>query len=178
MFFWKASAFSDQSREGEEDAWPLWTKFAGDRPLNYRFLEDELSDFYAADQKIGSIITYFAVISLIISCLGLLGLISFVTEQKTKEIGIRKVLGATLSTIVKLISKEFFILVVIGNIIAWPIGYYTVNKWIQDFAYRIDLKPWIFLFASFIVLIITMLTISYQTIKAGRMNPVDSLRYE
>ena len=113
-----------------------------------------------------------------IACLGLLGLTIFTVERRIKEIGIRKVLGASISTIVFLISKEFLKWVLIANLIAWPIAYYFMNKWLENFAYRAEMNVWIFFLSAFIALLIALLTVSSQTIKAATANPVKSLRYE
>ena len=126
----------------------------------------------------GTLLTYFAGLAILIACLGLFGLASFTTEQRTKEIGIRKVLGASTGGIITLLSKDFMILVVISNIIAWPIAYYSMNNWLQDFAYRIDIDLLIFLATAILSILIALFTVSFKTTKAAIANPVESLRYE
>jgi putative ABC transport system permease protein len=117
-------------------------------------------------------------LAIVLACLGLFGLASFTAERRIKEIGIRKVLGASVSSIVFLLGKDFSLLVLIANIVAWPIGYYVMHRWLQDFAYRIDIGWWIFILAAVAVFVITLLTISYQSFKAANTNPADTLRYE
>jgi putative ABC transport system permease protein len=123
-------------------------------------------------------VTAFSILAVLIACLGLLGLVAFVIERRTKEIGIRKVLGASVSGIVGLLTKEFVALVVTANIIAWPTAYFILNRWLQNFAYRISLNVWDFLLAGVLALIIAFLTLSYQAIKAATANSVEALRYE
>ncbi|MCG3156380.1 MAG: hypothetical protein DKINENOH_03004 [bacterium] len=155
-----------------------WKEFSGGQPFTAYFLDDRLERFYRADQALGRLFGIFAGVGIFISCLGLLGLVTYATEQRTKEIGIRKVLGATTSTVVSLLSKEFLKLVAIANLIAWPVSYYLINGWLQDFAYRIDLGWGIFVAAGGLALLIALLTVSAQTVRAALANPVDSLRYE
>jgi putative ABC transport system permease protein len=123
-------------------------------------------------------LTYFAVLTVFVACLGLFGLASFTTEQRTKEIGIRKVLGASVSNIILLLSKDFLKLVVIANIIAWPIAFYFVNSWLQNFAYRTSVNWLFFLLTGVLSLIIALFTVSIQSANSARANPVESLRYE
>jgi putative ABC transport system permease protein len=124
------------------------------------------------------IISYFTLLAIFISCLGLSGLASFTSEQRTKEIGIRKAMGASVKGIALLLSKEFTKCVLIANIIAWPIAYFVFNKWLEDYAYRTTIPFWIFLSATLLALVIALLTVSYQAIKAARANPIEALRYE
>jgi putative ABC transport system permease protein len=126
----------------------------------------------------GFILKYSAILAILIACLGLFGLASFMAEQRTKEIGIRKVLGSSISGITIMLSKEFVKWVIVANIIAWPISYFLMNKWLQNYAYKISISWWIFGLAGLISFIIALLTVSYQSIKAARSNPVNSLRYE
>jgi putative ABC transport system permease protein len=155
-----------------------WKKYAGNEAFDYSFLDQNLGHLYAAEQRTGKIVTAFSLLAVLIACLGLLGLVAFVTERRTKEIGIRKVLGASVSGIVGLLTKEFIALVAIANIIAWPTAYFVLNRWLQNFAYRISLDVWSFLLAGVLALIIAFLTLSYQAIKAALGNPVNALRYE
>lgn len=153
-------------------------EFSPDYPFEYSFLDERINNAYKSEQKLGKIFNYFALIALFIACLGLFGLASFTSEQRTKEIGIRKVVGASVSKIFVLLSKEFIKRILIANIIAWPIAYFAMNKWLQNFAYRINIGIGIFLISGLIALVIAMLTISCQSIKAATANPVDALRYE
>jgi putative ABC transport system permease protein len=156
----------------------IWKKFAPGYPFNYRFLDEALDGLYRSEQRIGTILKYFSTLAIFISCLGLFGLASFMAEQRTKEIGIRKVLGATVSNIVLLLSKEFSKWVLWANIIAWPVAYYAMNRWLQSYAYHINITLWSFLLAAGLALIIALLTVCYQATRAALTNPVDSLRYE
>ncbi|MFZ1289069.1 MAG: ABC transporter permease [Melioribacteraceae bacterium] len=156
----------------------VWKEFAGSEKFYYNFLDDTLAQLYSTEQKIGQITTVFAMLAIFIACLGLFGLATFVTEQRIKEIGIRKVLGASVPELILLLSKEFTKWVILANIIAWPVAYFVMNKWLQDFAYRIDISWNVFVFAGIIALIIALATVSYQAIKAALTNPVESLRYE
>ena len=147
-------------------------------PFEFHFLNENIEQFYQSEKQINRIITSFTILAVFISCLGLFGLSLFMAEQRVKEIGIRKTLGGTVMDIVGLMSRDFLLLVVISNLISWPIAYYFMNNWLQNFAYRVPLSIWIFLVSGFAALVIALLTVSYQTIKAATANPVDSLRYE
>jgi putative ABC transport system permease protein len=125
-----------------------------------------------------TIITYFAILAIIIACLGLFGLASYITEQRTKEIGIRKILGASMSSIVQSLSKEFMTLVLISNIIAWIPAYLLMQDWLEDFAYRTRVGFWVFVIATIVSFVIAFATISFQSIKAARANPVNAIKYE
>ena len=153
-------------------------KFAPEYPFEFSFLDNDINILYESEQKLSKIISYFAFLAIFIACLGLFGLATFLTEQRTKEIGIRKVVGASIPAIITLLSKEFTRWVLLANIIAWPIAYFAMNKWLQNFAYRIGLTIWPFLLAGLAALAIALMTISWQAIKAARSNPVESLRYE
>ncbi|MBN1352786.1 ABC transporter permease [candidate division KSB1 bacterium] len=155
-----------------------WKEQLAGIPFNYYFFDDFLNAQYGSDQRMGSLFKYFSFISILIACLGLLGLASISAEQRTKEIGIRKVLGASTSNVALILSKEFVVWVLISNIIAWPLAYYFMNKWLQDFAYRIDIGLWIFVISGGIALLIALATVSVQAIKAATANPVKSLKYE
>jgi putative ABC transport system permease protein len=156
----------------------VWKKYAGDQEFSWNFLDDNLQRLYAADQRTSEIAGAFAVLAIFIACLGLLGLAAFVTEQRTKEIGIRKVLGASVAEIVALLSKEFVRWVLIANVVAWPLAYYVMNNWLKNFAYKTDISLWIFVASGALALIIALLTVSSHAIKAATANPVNSLRYE
>ncbi|MCP4728129.1 MAG: FtsX-like permease family protein, partial [bacterium] len=137
-----------------------------DYPYRYFFLDETVDRMYNSEKKLGDIFNYFTAIAILISCLGLFGLVSFTAEQKTKEIGIRKVLGASVGSVIKLISKEFLILIVLANLISIPIAWYAMDQWLQKFAYHTDLEVSVFLFAGGIAILIAFLTVSYQSIKA------------
>jgi putative ABC transport system permease protein len=155
-----------------------WRKFLPNAPFNYTFMDEGFSAMYQSEQRIGKIFGMFATLAVFIACLGLFGLAAFTAEQRTKEIGIRKVLGATVFGIVRLLMKEFMILIAIANVIAWPVSYFVMNGWLRDFAYRISIGLWIFIVAGILTLFIAMLTVIFQATKAALMNPIDSLRYE
>jgi putative ABC transport system permease protein len=156
----------------------VWKKYAGDEEFSWNFLDDSLQKLYAADQRTNEIAGAFSVLAIFIACLGLLGLAAFVTEQRTKEIGIRKVLGASVAEIVALLSKEFVKWVLIANVVAWPVAYYVMNNWLKNFAYRTDMSIWIFAVSGILALLIALLTVSSHAIKAATANPVEALRYE
>jgi putative ABC transport system permease protein len=158
-----------------EDIWKA--NFPGE-PLSYTFLDQEFDKIYRNDAKSSGLMSVFAVVAVIISCLGLFGLAAFTAEQRGKEIGIRKVLGATVSGIVSLISVDFIVLVIVALVIASPLAWWLMNMWLQNFAYRIDMQWWVFLLAGIIAVLIAFATISFQAIKAAVANPVKSLRSE
>jgi putative ABC transport system permease protein len=147
-------------------------------PLEFKFFNDEYDNLYHTEQRIGKILGYFSLLAIIISCLGLIGLSSFMTERRTKEIGIRKANGAKSFEIFYLLSKEYIIWVIISIILASPIAWYVMHKWLQIFAYRINISGWVFAQVSAITLLIAVLTVSYQSYKTAGKNPVESLRYE
>ena len=155
-----------------------WKKFAGNQAFDYSFLDQNLAHLYIADQRTSKIASTFSILAIFIACLGLLGLASFVTEQRTKEIGIRKVLGASIPSLLFMLSKEFLKWVLIANIIAWPVAYYAMNNWLNNFAYRVNINLWIFILGGIAALIIALFTISSHAIKAATSNPIKSLRYE
>lgn len=155
-----------------------WSEFLPSLPFSYFFLDSFYDNMYRAEQNMSTIITYFAILAIIIACLGLFGLVSYITEQRTKEIGIRKILGASMSSIIKALSVEFIILVLISNVLAWIPAYIIMNDWLDDFAYRSALSLWIFLFAGVISLVIAFLTISFQSVKAATAQPVNAIKYE
>lgn len=155
-----------------------WKEIYPRYPFEYRFLDDVLQSLYRVEQSIGTVVTVFTVLALFISCLGIFGLSSYTAEQRTKEIGIRRVLGASVSSVIKHISKEFVFLVIIANVIAWPLAYFLISQWLQRFAYRIAMGWLTFVLAGIVVLVLSLFTISWQIIRAATANPVDSLRYE
>lgn len=153
-----------------------YKKYAGNMPFTYSFVDEQFAAQYEADQRVGTLFNFFATIAIFISCLGLFGLATFTAQVKTKEIGIRKVLGASVTSVVALLSKDFIKLVLIAIIIATPLAWYTMNRWLEDFAYRIELQWWMFALAGLLAVVIALLTVSFQSVKAALMNPVKSLR--
>lgn len=147
-------------------------------PLDYFFLDASFEQMHIADKKMGEIFSVFSILAIFVACMGLFGLAAYTSEQKTKEIGVRKVLGASVSNIYLLLSREFLIWVALANIIAWPVAYYVMHKWLQNFAYRVVIGWEIFLVSAGAALAISVVTVSYQSIKAALANPIDSLRYE
>jgi len=156
----------------------IWHKYAGNQAFEYVFFDEYFARAYEAERRTGIIVTVFSILAILIACLGLLGLAAFTTEQRTKEVGIRKILGASVPGIVVLLLKDFAKWVIISNLIAWPVAYFALNKWLEDFAYRIDINLWVFVAASIAAMLIAIFTVSYQSIKAATANPVKSLRYE
>ena len=152
--------------------------FAPAYPYEYSFLDQGVEDLYQAERKLGKIFSTFAFLAIFISCLGIFGLASFTAERRTKEIGIRKVLGATVSHVVLLLSKEFSRWILLANIIAWPIAWYAMQKWLQNFAYRSSLNPLLFLLAGALSMVIAALPVGYHAVKAAIADPISSLRYE
>jgi len=156
----------------------IWKKMAPGMPFAYRFLDESFDNMYRSEQRIGKLAIAFAILAIIIACMGLFGLATYASEQRVKEIGIRKVLGASVSNITQMLSKDFLKLILIASLIAFPIAGWAMYKWLQNFAYRIDIQWWVFLVAAAIALFIAMVTISFQAIKAAVANPVKSLRTE
>jgi putative ABC transport system permease protein len=147
-------------------------------PIDFHFLDDDYDNLYRTEKRIGRIFGYFSLLAIIISCLGLIGLSSFMTERRTKEIGIRKINGAKSVQIFFLLSGEYSLWVMISIIIACPLAWYVMNKWLQNFAYRINPGWWIFALSGAIALLIAFLTVSWQSYRAASKNPVEALRYE
>jgi len=155
-----------------------WRSLAPGLPFSYRFLDDSFDEMYRSEQRVGKIALVFSALAIFIACLGLFGLATFIAEQRTKEIGIRKVLGASVQGIVQMLSKDFIKLVAISFVIAAPAAWYFMHKWLQDFAYRINISWWIFVAAGLAALLTALVTVSFQAIRAAIMNPVKSLRTE
>ncbi|HEX8278011.1 MAG TPA: FtsX-like permease family protein, partial [Segetibacter sp.] len=156
----------------------IWKKLAPGEAFTYSFLNEDFNAMYAAEQRTGKIFIVFAILAIFLACLGLFGLATYAAEQRIKEIGIRKVLGASVLTIAGMLSKDFLKLVMIAAIITFPVAWWAMNKWLQDFAYRINISWWIFLVAGLVAVVIALITISFQAIKAAIANPVQSLRTE
>lgn len=155
-----------------------WDSFNPQGPLEYSFLDEKYAMLYAGEQRTQRIFSAFALIAIVIASLGLFGLATFVAEQRTKEIGVRKVLGASVSGIIQLLSKDFLKLVLIAFVIAVPVSWWAMNKWLQDFANRIHIEWWVFVAGGAVAFLIALLTVSFQAIKAAIANPVKSLRTE
>jgi len=156
----------------------LFKQFNPGFPFKYYFTDDEIANRYKAEYTVSRLSRYFAFLAIFISCLGLFGLVTFTAEQKTKEIGIRKVLGASVTGIVGMLSKDFLTLVVIAAVIAFPIAWWAMHRWLNDFAYRVNIGWWVFVVAGVVALLIALLTISFQSVKAAIANPAKSLRTE
>jgi putative ABC transport system permease protein len=155
-----------------------WQEYQPGYPFEYVFLDENFDRLYRSEEKMGKIFRSFTVLALFVSCLGLFGLTSYILDRRTKEIGIRKVLGASVAKIVLLFSKDFMKEILLANLVAWPIVYWAMSRWLQNFAYRIEISVWSFILSAVLVIIVSLTTISYQSLKAATANPVDSLRYE
>ncbi len=156
----------------------VWDEMFPDYPFEYHFMDDLYARLYQSERQFNAIIIRFTVVAILIGCLGLLGLILFTTEQKTKEIGIRKVMGSSVTGILSLLTGQYLKWIVIANFIAWPLAWYFMNQWLQNFAYRINLTMWPFLLAGLCAVLIALFTVSWQAIRAATANPVESLKYE
>jgi putative ABC transport system permease protein len=176
--FFSAKISGNNIRKTLEFIENKWNKFTSGADFEYNFLDERIASLYENEQQTLKLFLSFSVISILVACLGLFGLVSFAIEQRTKEIGIRKILGATVSNIMLSLSKNFVGLVLIANIISWPVAYYMMSLWLQDFAYRISISWLIFVFAGSLSFVIALLTVSTQAIRAALANPVESLRYE
>ncbi|MCP4726685.1 MAG: hypothetical protein GY863_16700, partial [bacterium] len=155
-----------------------WDELAPDRPYEYSFLDEDYNSLYDSEKQIGEVFTFFSILTIFIASLGLFGLASFIAEQRTKEMGVRKVLGATVMNIVQQLSKGFLFPIIISNFIAWPLGWIFMSRWLESFAYRTSLDISIFALSGLTAFIIALTTICIQTIRAAFANPVDSLRHE
>jgi putative ABC transport system permease protein len=158
-----------------EDA---YKKYHPGYPFEFQFLDEALNDLYASEKRTGRVFRYFMFLAIFISCLGLFGLASFMADQRTKEIGIRKVLGASVSGIFLMLLKDFVKWVLLASAISWPLAYYVMDRWLKNFAYRTDIVLWIFLVSGILGLMVALATVSYQSLRASIANPVESLRYE
>lgn len=155
-----------------------WNSFGPDRPISYQFMDETLNRMYGAEQRIGKIALLFALLSALVACLGLFGLASYMTEQRTKEIGVRKVLGASVASVTRLLAGDFLKLVALSILLATPVAWFFMNKWLADFAYRIEMEWWMFAAAGLVAIAIALFTVGFQSLKTALTNPVDSLRSE
>jgi putative ABC transport system permease protein len=156
----------------------IYQQFNPRYPFEYHFLDDQLDRLYDSDRRTFKIFRYFTFFAIFISCLGLFGLAAFTAQMRSKEIGIRKVVGASITNIILMLSKDFLLLVVAANILAWPIAYFSMKRWLENFVYRTDISLGIFIFSALLALFIAICTVIYQSIKAASANPVDTIRYE
>jgi putative ABC transport system permease protein len=157
-----------------ENTWSSLT----DKSIEYHFMDDHFQQMYKSEMRTGIVFGIFSGLAIIIALLGLIGLVSFSTEQRTREVGIRKSMGATSGQIVRLFSRETLVLLLIANVIAWPITYLSMDRWLQDFAYRTSINYGYFVLVLVLTILMAFLTMSYQTIRSARKNPVLSLKYE
>lgn len=155
-----------------------WDSYNTGEPFSYNFMDDLFNNTYATEQKTGTILNLFSMLTIFVACLGLFGLVTYTAEQRRKEIGVRKVLGASVMQVTQMLSKEFLKLVCISCVIAFPLSYWAMSKWLQSFAYRVSISWWVFAAAALAAIIIALLTVSFQAIKAALANPVKSLRTE
>lgn len=155
-----------------------WSEFNPNIPFEYSFLDETFDRLFRDTERLREIFSYFTLIAIFIACLGLFGLASYMAQQRTKEIGIRKVLGASVSGIIMLLGKDVFRLLIIANVIAWPLSYFLMKDWVRDFVYRTGINPVTFILSSALVIVIALVTISYQSVKAALANPIDSIKYE
>jgi putative ABC transport system permease protein len=156
----------------------IWNDLSPETPFEFEFLDQTYGELYKSEERFQSIINSFSAVAIIIACLGLFGLVSQNTDRRMKEIGVRKILGATMNSIVFMLTGEFAKLVLLANVIAWPLAWYSMHEWLQNFAYHTDMSWWIFILAGFMTLVIALATVSIQAVKAATANPIESLRYE
>ena len=164
--------------DGLAAAEAAWGEVYPDYPFEYSFLDEEFQQIYERDQTTGQVVNIFATLAILIACLGLFGLASYSTSQRIKEIGVRKVLGASAPSVVRLLVFDFAKWVLVANIFAWPMAWYVSERWLEGFAYRVDVDPVLLIVASVVALAISVLTVLTQTFSAARMNPATALRYE
>jgi ABC-type antimicrobial peptide transport system permease subunit len=166
------------SREAISKIETVVKKYNPDAPFEYKFVDEDYARKFGDEERIGKLASFFAALAIFISCLGIFGLASFVAEQKAKEIGVRKVMGASVFTLWKMLSRDFVLLVTISFLIASLLSFYMMNNWLMKYEYRTDISWWVFAVAGMGALVITLATVSYQAIKAALANPVNSLRTE
>ena len=168
----------NEVREALSHIETTFKQFSPDYSFQYQFVDEVYQQIYTSEERLGQLFNAFGILAVLISCMGLFGLTLFTIEQKTKEIGIRKVLGATVSGIVAQANREFAMLVLIANLVAWPAAYYVANRWLENFSYRVDVAVTSFILAAAISIVIALATVTIQAFRAATANPVDSLRYE
>jgi putative ABC transport system permease protein len=156
----------------------VWKKLAPHRPFIYSFLDEDFNTQYESDFRFRQIFTTFSILAILIACLGLLGLATYTAEQRTKEIGIRKVLGANIGSIVALLSMDFIKLVLAAIVVATPVAWFAMNKWLEGFAYQSPVRWWVFVIAGVLAIVVALITISFQAVKTAMLNPVKSLKSE
>ena len=169
---------TDKLKSTVKNVESLWKKMAPGEAFTYSFLNEDFNEMYRTEQRVGSIFIAFAILAIFIACLGLFGLATYAAEQRTKEIGIRKVLGATVGNIAAMLSKDFLKLVIIAAVVTFPLAWWAMKNWLEDFAYRINIGWWVFVLAGAVAISIALVTVSFQAIKAALSNPVNSLRTE
>jgi len=155
-----------------------WKAIFPEKEFNYYFLDEDFNEQFISIERSRDILSYLTFLAIFISCLGLFGMVAYSAEKRTKEIGIRKTLGSSVTQIVTLLSKELLVLVFLANVLAWPIAYFSISRWLNDFPYRMDISIFTFLFSTLLALLISLLTISIQSVKAANANPVEALHYE
>jgi putative ABC transport system permease protein len=165
-------------RPGLDHLAATWTRFVPDRPLDFAFLDDRIEQLYQAEQRLVRIFGLFSGLAILVACLGLLGLASFTAEQRTREIGIRKVLGATIGQILVLLCRDYVRLVLIGYVLAVPVIYIVMNRWLASFAYHVDVGPGVFLAVGLAMLVLALATVGFQSVRAARSDPARALRHE
>ena len=179
---WRDKAYikvdSNQLSDAIASVEATWKQLNPAYPFEYRFLDESFDELYRAEQRTGELFNYFALIAIFISCLGLFGLSAYTAELRTKEIGVRKVLGASVPSILALFTKDFMVLVLLAFALAVPVSYYLMHTWLQGFVYRTDIGVAVFALAMVFAMLITLLTVGYQSMKAALANPVESLRSE
>jgi putative ABC transport system permease protein len=156
----------------------VWQNLGDDRPFEFSFQDEQITKLYSNERKFQKLFSYFMLVGILIACLGLFGLSAFTAQQRTKEIGIRKVLGASVLSISQLLSTDYLKLVILAIAISIPLAWYLMNRWLEGFAYRMEINAWIFVSASLVAIGISLFTVSFQSIKAALTNPVKSLRNE
>jgi putative ABC transport system permease protein len=173
---------SENVRDIMQTAEGLWGQFYADYPFEYQFFDEEFDQLYRGDVQFSRLVINFTWLAIFIACLGLFGLSAYMAEQRRKEVGVRKVLGSSVTQVVMLLSKEFMILICIAMVIAWPIAYYSISGWLQEFQYKINLlspsNVLVFFVAGILALIIGLLTVGYQSRSAALVNPINSLKEE
>jgi len=155
-----------------------WKDISNNLPFEYAFLDNKIRSAYTAEMKAGKVFTIFSVLSIIIACMGILGIASFLLQRRVKEIGIRKVNGASTIEVVALLNIDYFQWIVISFVIATPLAWFAMSRWLNTFAFKTEMNWWIFVFAGFLALMVALLTVSWKSIQAASRNPVESLRYE